>query len=144
MEKILFCRQCGAQLTRALSIRSGKDPKVRAPEFQDQAPITQTGVAFNSYQPLVRSYRDKPAPLEFTAQLWINPEDITKSVAWMKNRRRLSGCHGPSGLDGPNQVCRCGAEVGTRQADCFTPAVFVPEPKATELRDASETRLEEE
>ena len=135
MKKRLICNACGVELTGPLRILSGKDPSVTAPEHVDRAPLTESGVAFKSYDPIMRSFADDPAPLEFTPQYWLNPDDLTDAAGNTQNNRRLSGCCGISGLDGPNQVCRCGAEVGTLQTDCFTPRVFIPEPGGTTWAD---------
>lgn len=129
--KMLTCRNCGAELTLPLLILSGKDPSVPPPVFSERQPLTERGVALKSYMPLTRSYADTPAPLEFVPQIWINPDDLTKAVRRTKNRRRLGGCCGMAGNNGPNQVCTCGAEIGTLQADCWTPLVFVAEPDTT-------------
>ena len=133
--KALFCKVCGTQLTRALEIRSGKDPSVTAPELRDQEPIMPAGAAFKSYEPIVRSYSDTPARLEFAPQYWLNPEDLIPSTLLTKSRR-AGGCCGMSGIDGPNQACRCGAEAGTLRTDCWTPLMFIPEPETTEWRPA--------
>lgn len=131
MRKLLICTACGARLTRPLIVRSGKDPAVAKPRLQDREPPVARGTAFKSYEPMVRSYRGTPEPLEFTPQYWLHPEDVTDAVRQTRDTRRLNGCCGPSGHDGPNQVCRCGAEVGTVQSDCWTAHVFIPEPDAT-------------
>jgi len=39
--------------------------------------------------------------------------------------RRLSGCCGRDGLDGPNLVCVNGHEVGTEKSDCWMPHAAV-------------------
>lgn len=136
--KALFCTGCGAQLTTALAIRSGKDPKVPKPEPIDRQPLTRAGEAYKSYEPIERSYGAEPAPLEFAPQYWINPADLLPKVRMTKRRKRLGGCCGESGSNGPNQRCGCGAEVGTLRADCWTPYVFIPEPGATEWRELNQ------
>ena len=135
MEKALFCQACGAQLTRPLLLRSGKDPSVSKPVHADRQPLTPAGEAYKSYEPIMRSFGDEPATLEFTPQHWLNPADLTEAVGATGTTDRLSGCCGVAGIDGPNQVCRCGAEIGTLQDDCWTAKVFIPEPAATEWRD---------
>ena len=135
MDKALFCIACGAQLTAALAVSSGKDPKVAKPELRDRAPLTPAGQAYKSYEPIERSYSGVPAPLEFVPQYWVNPDDLDASVRMTKNGKRLGGCCGESGTNGPNQLCGCGAEVGTLRVDCWTPRLFVPEPAATEWRE---------
>ena len=111
-------------------MRSGKDPSVDQPRIEREMPLASRGQVFKSWEPLVRSYGDTTEPLDFTPQYWVNPADLTDRVANTKKRKRLGGCCGFTGLDGPNQVCRCGAEIGTLQDDCCTPQVFIAEPGA--------------
>ena len=132
MDKVLVCTSCGAQLTGALRLLSGKDPSVPAPEFRDGTPPVDRGIVYKSYEPVVRSFEGSPAPLEFSPQYWVNPADLTDAVRLTKDERRLNGCCGLDGQDGPNQVCRCGAEIGTLQSDCWTAHVFIPQPGATD------------
>jgi hypothetical protein len=126
-----YCKDCGAQLTEPLRLRSGKDPSVEAPDIERGQDFIPKGEVYKSYDPIERSYSGKPAPLEFSPQFWINPLDLTDAVRLTRNRRRLSGCCGIAGTDGLNQLCRCGAEVGTLRNDCWTGHVFIPDPKAT-------------
>jgi hypothetical protein len=39
--------------------------------------------------------------------------------------RRLAGCCGLDGLDGPNLVCANGHEIGTEKSDCWMPHAAV-------------------
>lgn len=41
------------------------------------------------------------------------------------DRRRLNGCCGLDGCDGPNLVCRNGHEIGTKKSDCWTPRAAI-------------------
>ena len=129
--KILFCAACGEVLSAPLIIHSGKDPSVDPPVFVDRQPVVDRGNAFKSYEPLVRSYGGDRAPLEFVPQHWLNPDDLTEAVRMTKQVDRLGGCCGIAGHSGPNQLCRCGASIGTLQDDCFTSRIFIPEPDAT-------------
>ena len=131
MQTALFCNACGAQLTEPLIMRSGKDPSVTQPRIEPEMPLAGRGQVFKSWEPLVHSYGDTREPLDFAPQYWVHPDDLTDRVADTKKRKRLSGCCGFAGLDGPNQVCRCGAEIGTLQNDCCTPHVFIAEPGTT-------------
>ncbi|UKK86148.1 hypothetical protein L7H23_08645 [Sphingopyxis sp. BSN-002] len=131
MKKVLCCSACGARLTHALTIVSSKTPGVVPPEHEDRAPLTPRGAAFKSWEPIERSFADKPASLEYAPQYWLNPDDLDGQVRDTPDARRLNGCCGLDGCDGPNQVCRCGAEVGTLRTDCWTPHVFVPDPANT-------------
>ena len=131
MKQMLVCNACGAHLTGALVVLSGKDPSVPLPEPVDREPLTPQGTAYKSYEPMVRSYGETKEPLEFVPQYWVNPEDLCEGVRLTKRWERLNGCCGLDGMGGPNQLCACGAEVGTLRSDCWTPLVFIPEPKTT-------------
>ncbi|MFE2411403.1 hypothetical protein ACFXDE_23950 [Kitasatospora sp. NPDC059408] len=51
----------------------------------------------------------------------VHPDDVPGTRRHPDSGRR-NGCCGPDGLDGPNLVCAgCGAEVATKEADCWTP-----------------------
>lgn len=129
--KILTCAICGTALSKPLMILSGKDPSVAAPVFKDRQPLTPKGTGYKSYEPIEWALEGEPSALQFTPQYWLNPEDMTEQVHRTKNRKRLGGCCGLGGIDGPNQLCACGAEIGTLKTDCWTPLVFVPAPDAT-------------
>lgn len=135
MKKALFCTACGSQLTTAVAVRSGKDPKVAKPEWRVRLPLTPRGEAYKSYEPMDRSYDTEPALLEFVPQYWLNPADLGDAVTVTKRGGRLGGCCGEGGTNGPNRDCRCGAEIGTFRDDCWTPHVFIPNPGATEWRE---------
>ncbi|NML08516.1 hypothetical protein [Sphingomonas sp. G-3-2-10] len=137
MRKALHCTACGAQLSRPLRILSLKDPAVGRPEHEPEKPLSDPGTAYKSYEPIERSYSDQPARLEFAPQYWINPEDLDKSVRWTRKRKRMDGCCGVAGANGPNKLCACGAEIGTHRTDCWTSRVFIPEPAATYWNEES-------
>jgi hypothetical protein len=142
VKKALTCTACGSALTGPLLVRSGKDPAVPAAEYVDGQPLTEKGTVLKSYEPLLLADWPEPEASGFVPQYWINPEDVSRTVRNTKNKTRLSGCCGPSGTDGLNQICRCGAEVGTLQNDCWTPHVFIPDPGHTswlECPDQEET-----
>jgi hypothetical protein len=139
--EMLFCASCGVQLTGPLTIRSSKDPSISKPSLESRLPVMLTGHAYKSWEPITKSVGGMPeiatasmpvpAPLEFVPQFWINPDDLTEAIRPTNKGKRLRGCCGYDGLGGPNQLCRCGNEVGTRQNDCWTPLVFIPQPTAT-------------
>jgi hypothetical protein len=130
----LKCSGCGAELSGLIQIRSTRDPARSPLTFEDQKPMTPPGEAIKSWEPMQKSHDPKnPAKLEFTPQFWLNPQDTAKSVEKVDDPRRLNGCCGLDGCDGPNMRCKtCYAVVGTRQSDCWTSDVFIPEPNATE------------
>jgi hypothetical protein len=49
----------------------------------------------------------------------LHPEDAAGLVDHADHRRQV-GCCGPDGMNGPNKVCGCGAEIGTLRADCWS------------------------
>src|SRR4051812_47425919 len=104
--KTLFCTLCGAALTGPLTLRSGKDPAVPPPDYEDRKPLIEKGAVLKSYEPLL-GLLDWPAPDApgFIPQWWLNPADVARTVRNTKIKNRLSGCCGPSGSDGLNQVC---------------------------------------
>lgn len=128
MKKILCCAACEARLTPALMVVSSKVPGIVPPEQEYGKPLVARGSAFKSWEPIERSYCDGPALLEFVPQYWLNPEDLDGNVRNTRDVRRLHGCCGLDGCDGLNQVCQCGAEVGTLRTDCWTPHLFIPDP----------------
>ena len=135
MKHILRCVACEAALTVPLTIVSGKAPGVVRPEHEDRKPLTVAGVGFKSWEAIEHSPDDTPALLEFIPQFWLNPDDLTDAVRDTRNEPRLGGCCGIAGCDGPNQICRCGADIGTLRTDCWTPRVFIPVPEATEWNE---------
>lgn len=54
----------------------------------------------------------------------VNLADLV-STKHHSDGRRLSGCCGLDGLDGPNLVCANGHEVGTEKSDCWMPHAAV-------------------
>jgi hypothetical protein len=49
-------------------------------------------------------------------------------------QRRLSGCCGLDGMDGPNLLCdQGGAEVATKKTDCWAPHCVIFEAGATQI-----------
>ncbi|MCX2948142.1 hypothetical protein [Lentzea sp. NEAU-D7] len=50
----------------------------------------------------------------------LHPDDVPGTALHPEARRR-NGCCGLDGQDGPNVVCAgCGAEVATKESDCWT------------------------
>ncbi|GAB2942384.1 hypothetical protein GCM10027280_33680 [Micromonospora polyrhachis] len=59
----------------------------------------------------------------------INPADLLVRRLH-PNAGRRNGCCGLDGLDGPNLVCSCGAELATQSSDCWTAQVVRLQPLA--------------
>jgi len=52
--------------------------------------------------------------------LILHPDDVP-GTALHPEARRLGGCCGLAGQEGPNLVCSgCGVEVATKESDCWT------------------------
>ncbi|MFD7894222.1 hypothetical protein ACFV0C_09200 [Streptomyces sp. NPDC059568] len=59
--------------------------------------------------------------VNFDASLLILHPDDVPGTERHPDHRRLAGCCGLSGQDGPNLICSgCGAEVATKESDCWT------------------------
>ncbi|MER6167121.1 MULTISPECIES: hypothetical protein [Streptomyces] len=59
--------------------------------------------------------------VNFDASLLIFHPDDVPGTALHPDSRRLVGCCGLAGQDGPNLVCSgCGVEVATKESDCWT------------------------
>ncbi|WP_332819764.1 hypothetical protein [Sphingopyxis sp.] len=142
MRKSLYCNRCRVRLTALLAIVSGKDPKVPEPLIEDRKPIVSRGVGFKAWKATPWIYREPGEPLAFVPQYWLNPLDLTDAVQLSRDTSRTIGCCGISGINGPNQLCRCKQEIGTLQDDCMTPCVFIPEPEATFWADCDSEYLD--
>jgi len=59
-----------------------------------------------------------------------------RNVTDHSDPKRLAGCCGRDGCDGPNQICVCGAEVATEKSDCWMPHALIFERDAVDLADA--------
>ncbi|MCW6535419.1 hypothetical protein [Sphingomonas lycopersici] len=133
MRARLSCTNCGALLTAMITIPPLANPMEAELAFVDQKPLTPPGTAFLSSTPMSGSTdKQRRAPLDFSPQYWLNPQDVEAAVEPVDDPHRLNGCCGLDGCDGPNMRCRiCKTEVGTRQSDCWTSDVFIPEPGVT-------------
>lgn len=138
MKKSLYCNRCHVRLSAPLTIVSGKDPAVTKPEVRNQQPLVERGIGFKSWEPQRWIYTEPGHPLHFAPQYWLNPEDLTDAIRDSPDRSRIGGCCGEAGISGPNKICRCKAEVGTLQTDCFTPRVFIPESSTTSWHEGDD------
>lgn len=136
----LSCRGCGAPLSGRIEIPPAANPAEAGISFEDGQPLTPAGVGFVSSQPMLWSVDEgRTTPLQFAPQYWLHPLDVEAAVEAVDDPCRLNGCCGLDGLNGPNMRCRsCKAEVGTRQNDCWTCDVFIPEPDATRWLEEKE------
>jgi hypothetical protein len=59
--------------------------------------------------------------VNYDASLFILHPDDVPGTALHPDSRRRGGCCGLHGQDGPNLICAdCGAEVATKESDCWT------------------------
>jgi hypothetical protein len=131
---ILTCSQCHRPLSTVLRVEREDDARTAAIEWQDNMVTIRKGVAHLSST----SIQLGNPKLEFTPQVWLNPEDLADRVRNIDDYSRLNGCCGLDGCDGPNQVCvGCGNEVGTLQSDCWTSTQFIVEPSGVDWHPAT-------
>jgi len=133
----LYCTNCRFRLSAPLIMASGKDPAVEEPYVRIGKPLIDRGTSYKSWKPMPWLHVPPGHPLDFLPQIWMDPGDLTERVHDSPDGERLSGCCGPLGMNGPNKVCTCKVHVGTLQADCCTPVVFIPDPGATSWREGS-------
>jgi hypothetical protein len=127
MKRVLYCKACGSPLTPVLTIVNEKTPGVSPPgEIAERYPMPP-GMAFEWPQ----AFRRFP-------EVWINLGDMPGEPLYTPHKKRLNGCCGLDGCDGPNRVCRCGEHIGTEQSDCWSPRVFVPDAETTAWKDEGE------
>ncbi len=126
----LICRSCGAKLTALLDPITTVSKAAALCDFEcDErgAPVPRghvlfvEGDVFAMRQADVQGWKPEGLP-----QAWMHLEDVAPFVGDSADTRRMSGCCGPSGIDGPNRVCACGVDVGTESSDCWTWHMFVP------------------
>jgi DNA-directed RNA polymerase subunit RPC12/RpoP len=102
---VFLCANCGKPVTAELT----EGQPLRGPERPPGHEIAPPRMAQGTYK------------LNYNASLWIlNPDDVP-GTALHPDARRLNGCCGLAGHDGPNLVCaNCGADVATKECDCWT------------------------
>jgi hypothetical protein len=135
MKRVLFCKACGSPLTPALTVVSEKTPGIAPPKLFDGRSPTPRGTVFESYRPWHTSPRGKAGHLHILPQMWMGLDDLLGEPRYTPLVKRLNGCCGLDGCDGPNRLCQCGAHIGTELSDCWTPRMFIPDPLETEWRD---------
>lgn len=139
----LFCIDCGTRLTEWLSaIRTPADARAKCDLKcpAGSAPVPK-GLALLMEGEVLEDYLTTlhNPPAEASPESWVNLDDVLSTVLHTKNCTRLSGCCGLDGVDGPNRVCGCGAEVGTERSDCWTWQVFVANLASTEWKNDADS-----
>ena len=114
---VFACRRCRQQLTTDVKLIE-PPPDDRSPEAE---PWFEPGVYFIDRERARLARTDHVQPWPPKDRPVLNPIDVT-GVREHSEPARLNGCCGLDGMDGPNIVCiACGAEVGTKMNDCWTP-----------------------
>lgn len=108
--RILFkCAACGLRLTRAILLL------VEAPALpsEDGVDLIAEGCCWRDDRP-GRTY----------GRFLLNRKDVVNTRSH-DDPRRVSGCCGPSGIDGVNLLCVNGHETATESSDCWTGPHYV-------------------
>ena len=128
MEQALFCNACGHQITgwlRPILAPSDAARLCRFDEDGGMAPIPP-GYVLMIDDKMLRDLADKVSGIAASPASWLSLTDLTEGVGYWPLPGRRNGCCGLDGMDGPNRICRCGAEIGTEQSDCWTWHIFTP------------------
>ena len=128
---ILHCKSCHAPLSKPVEVYEAGEDSAVVPDLPDEDHAIEKGFAFKSAEPYRQTCGTSKDALEFTPQFWKTIRDIPPSVKLTEDVRRLNGCCGLDGCEGPNRVCSCSAEIGTEMSDCWTSFLFIPEPQNT-------------
>ena len=116
----IVCGRCGKRLTDAIT------------ETPLPAPATEETRGTREFLPARMTSGTYAASLEMNGFV-LNPDDV-KSTDLHPDPHRQGGCCGLDGLNGPNLICaRCGAEIGTKESDCWTQQQVVMLPEAVSL-----------
>jgi hypothetical protein len=135
----LFCKSCGARLTAWLTPIRDPAELWRLGQFGQTQTVKQPVCPVPPGRALmvsseVLSVLRADHGLDLTeGGIWLHLSDLLAEVGYAA-RRRIAGCCGLDGMDGPNRACPCGAEVGTERSDCWTWHYFAAEPATTEWK----------
>lgn len=104
----LYCKTCNERLTNA--------PLKQAVSVglltKDQEPLLEEGTFVLAEEVKMDGLKHAKYLVSTDALFTLDHKDST----------RHSGCCGPSGTFGPNQVCpKCASEIGSLHADCIGP-----------------------
>jgi hypothetical protein len=113
----LVCKQCSIRLSNELQpiLASERNEEYGADFLPDGKVIQEDGTWFR----------------ERSGDYVVNLRDVV-NVRLTNDSKRLNGCCGLDGLDGPNLQCEnCGIYVATKQTDCWQPHCIVFDPATT-------------
>lgn len=153
MKQVLVCTGCDAVITAPVEIydsyverphpkkKSIFRLKKRLPRLganqvwvnlQDtMSSICDIGICIKSEAPIGLYCKH----LKFTPQYWMNVNDLGERVDFSDEVDDEHWCCGPSGENGPNTKCDCGAYVGTQCLECRTSNVFIPDNEKTKWKN---------
>ena|SRR5688572_18503993 len=127
MPSVLRCRSCQRPLSAVL--HSNVDPA--GTNHADRAPFVPAGNIHLSDGEFFTATEDR----------YIINLDDGRNLTDHTNVKRLAGCSGMDGCDGPNKLCLCGAEVATEKSDCWMPHALIFEADAVEIVDAASSDI---
>lgn len=107
----ILCKKCGIGLTQDLEELKGLSLLDENDE-KDFLPVAYYFISNGDF------FTDS------TSKIITNLKDL-KNVKYHSDSSRLSGCCGPSGIDGLNKVCLNGHEIGTAKEDCWMPHCLI-------------------
>lgn len=126
---LLACQRCRQALTKPLQALNGTADNFRAHARNGNLPF-----AMAIHDSLWKEGDPHGRKEDGYLTTWISLAGLSDGMMDTTDYRRLNGCCGLDGLDGPNQVCRnCGRYVGTKVTDCWTPHIFEPLAEHTKL-----------
>ena len=101
--QVLYCTQCGADLSRPVTIYQRTE---KWPKFPDRQHVYEEGEAYFSGEPLRKvlmgEYED---PLTHAPLIFMTVRDLLEHVTLTDDEWLLTGCCGPSGVSGPTTLC---------------------------------------
>jgi hypothetical protein len=89
----------------------------------DKESFVQTGYYFISDGDFFKESKGK---------IIMNKMDLINTKNHFDNKR-LNGCCGLDGLDGPNKLCNNGHEIGTEYSDCWMPHCMIFETESIRI-----------
>ncbi len=116
----LICRQCSTRLTLDLHLVPLNMPD----RLLGGEPMVAPGTTMRE---------DGSYSKREVGSFLANAADV-EHVKLTSDTRRLAGCCGLDGCDGPNLQCEvCGTYVATKRSDCWTPHFIAFDPVATQV-----------
>jgi hypothetical protein len=114
-----ICRQCSARLSSDL----------------EQVPLSVRNEQMGAdFLPRGKVMLEDGSYFLGRAGIFIAHVEDAANVRLTDDPRRLNGCCGLDGVDGPNLQCQsCGSYIATKMTDCWQPHCVIFDPIATEM-----------